>query len=514
MTPERVRGRFVLGCLVALMALPAEGIFAQTRIKPGFNLFSISQDQEIGAQSATEVERQLPILTDRSIEAYVNTVGKRLAAVAPGANYAYQFKVVNASDINAFALPGGYLYLNRGLIEAAQDEGQLAGVMAHEMAHVALRHGTNQASQAYLGQAGLGVLGGLVGNKSTSTQKTIAAVGGFGMNTLFLKFSRTDEEQADVVGVQMMAKAHYDPNDMVDFFELLRTKAARDPGKVEQFFSSHPAPKDRAARIRREAKMLNVRETQPVGGFEQAKAELKRMPAAQSLQQIAQKQQQAREPGVQQPASSDRRVVEMSIDRPSTSFRSFEQREQFFQMDYPENWRIHEADYGYGVTFAPDGGYVDTGGAERNLIYGVIVNHYAPFDTGAADRFTNSNESTSSSTSFVDNSGTIQSRTTLAQATNDLVSQILRTNPYLKLMQNSQRTDTISGASALSLILTGTSPVTRREERVTVFARELRDDDVIYALFIAPGQDYSELRRTFDRMISSLQVNDRAVHQQ
>jgi len=168
---------------------------------------------------------------------------------------------VNASDINAFALPGGYLYLNRGLIEAAKSEGQLAGVMAHEMAHVALRHGTNQASKAYLGQAGLGVLGGLVDSKSDSTQKTIGAVGGFGLNTLFLKFSRTDEEQSDIVGAQMMAKAGYDPKDMVDFFEMLRSKASRDPGKVEQFFSSHPPPKDRAARIRKEMKMLKISPT-------------------------------------------------------------------------------------------------------------------------------------------------------------------------------------------------------------------------------------------------------------
>src|SRR5262245_14487204 len=200
MTARRIRKRIALGILMVLMSLPAGVPFAQTKIKPGFNLFSVSQDVEIGRQSAAEVERQLPILTDRSIDAYVNAVGKRLAAVAPGADFPYQFKVVNASDINAFALPGGYLYVNRGLIEAAKNEGQLAGVMSHEMAHVALRHGTNQASKAYLGQAGLGVLGGLTGGKSESTQRAIGAVGGFGMNALFLKFSRTDEEQADIVG--------------------------------------------------------------------------------------------------------------------------------------------------------------------------------------------------------------------------------------------------------------------------------------------------------------------------
>lgn len=511
MTAKRIRSRIVLGCLVTLMVLPAGVMFAQTKIKPGFNLFSTAQDQEIGRQSAAEAESQLPILTDRSIETYVNAVGKRLAAVAPGANYPYQFKVVNASDINAFALPGGYLYLNRGLIEAAKNEGQLAGVMAHEMAHVALRHGTNQASKAYLGQAGLGVLGGLTDGKSSSTQRAIGAVGGFGMNAMFLKFSRTDEEQADIVGSQMMAKAGYDPKDMVDFFEMLRSQAARDPGKVEQFFSSHPAPKDRAARIRKEMKMLNIRPTRAVGGFSQAKAELLRMPSAPSMQQIAQGQtRQATAQTVSQARIGGGSAVDTSIDRPSSSFRSFEQRGQFFQMDYPANWRVYEPTNGYGVTIAPDGGYVDTGGEERNLIYGVIVNHYDTFNSDSNDRFVYSDGT--SSNSFVDNSGRIESRTNLAAATNDIVSQILRTNPHLKVMPNSQRTDTISGAAALSLVLSGRSPVTQEEERVTVFTRELTDDDVIYALFIAPGLDYGDLRGTFDRMISSLQVNDAAAH--
>jgi predicted Zn-dependent protease len=148
-------------CAVLLL-VSACAVHAQSRIDPGFNLFSVDQDQEIGRQSADEVERELPILNDRSIDAFIASVGKRLAAVAPGAKFDYQFKVVNVSDINAFALPGGYLYLNRGLIEAAENEGQLGGVMAHEMAHVALRHGTNQASKAYIGQAGLGLLGGLI----------------------------------------------------------------------------------------------------------------------------------------------------------------------------------------------------------------------------------------------------------------------------------------------------------------------------------------------------------------
>ena len=490
---KKARIGIVMGCLVTLSAAV---VFAQTRITPGFNLFSVDQDREIGRQSAEEVERQLPILHDRSIAAYVNAIGSRLAAVAPGADYLYQFKVVNASDINAFALPGGYMYVNRGLIEAARDEGELAGVMAHEMAHVALRHGTNQASKAYLGQTGLALLGGLVGNDDGSTEKKIATVGGFGMNALFLKFSRTAEEQADIVGAQMLAEAGYDPADMVSFFEMLADERARNPGKVEQFFSSHPPLEDRTARINKEMRILTVSSIRPVGGFKQVQSELLGMRPAASMQQIVQGQGPT---SPREPRSGDRPVAAIDIGRPSSEFRVFEQRADFFRMGYPDNWRVYEANQGYGVTFAPEGGFVDTGGAERDLVYGVIVNHYDPFDEDESDRFSYSSDP-------------IEGRTSLARAANDLVAQVLRTNPSLQLMRDSERRDRIDGAPSLSVVLSGRSLVTRQEERVTVFTRELPDDHVIYALFIAPGQDYDGLKETFNRMISSLRVGDEETH--
>ena len=397
--------------------MAAGPVAAQTKIKPGFNLFSPEQDQEIGRQSADAAEKQLPILDDQSIEAYVDRIGKRLAAVAPGPEYPYQFKVVNASDINAFALPGGYLYVNRGLIEAAKNEGQLAGVIGHEIAHVALRHGTSQASKAYLAQAGLGILGGLVGKDDRSTEQTIALVGGFGLNALFLKFSRKAEEQADITGAQMMAAAGFDPADMVDFFEILADEQGRNPGKVEQFFSSHPSPANRAARINEEIALLTVKPTQPVGGFAQVKSELGRMGPAASMQQIAQG------PSAPAPAprsgGADRSVPEINVEGPSTGYRVFAQRDGFFRIGYPDNWRVYEAAHGYGVIIAPDGGYVDAGGKEKDLISGVIVNHYDPFEDDPSDR---------------SDSGLVEGNSSLVRATNDLLGTILRNNPDMHTM--------------------------------------------------------------------------------
>jgi Zn-dependent protease with chaperone function len=505
--------------LVLTMSVSISGaLSAPTQIKPGFNLFSAEQDIEIGRKSALEVEQQLPILHDAQIEAYVNAIGARLAAVIPGAKFPYQFKVVNASDINAFALPGGFMYLNRGLIEAAKNEGQLAGVVAHEMSHVALRHGTNQASKAYLGQTGLGLLGGLLGKDKSSSDKLIGAVGGFGMNMVFLKFSRTDEEQADIVGAQTLAKAGYNPRDMVDFFDMLAAEQTRNPSKVEQYFSTHPAPQDRATRIRNEMTQLTIRPTQPVGGLVPAQATLAQMPAARSMQEIAKNAPATPQPGAaasNAPATTQPRaatpnapVVASGIEAPSATFQAFQPRNGFFRIDHPTNWRTYESADGLGVTFAPAGGVVDAGGHERDLIEGVVINHYAPFFNdadGAAGPVAVQTKSRGKS-------GRSPSQAGLARATNDLVGQIVRTNPTLKLVPNSQRSEKSRGGSALSLVLAGRSPVTGVDERVTVFTRALPDDHVVYALCIAPGGEYGPLEATFRRMMGSMRVNQNAAH--
>ena len=277
---------FRTGLLSLLLA--AGSAQAQTVVRPGFNLFTVQQDIDVGKQSAVQVEGKLPMVSQPAVTQYVSRLGAKLAGYAPGAKYPYQFKVVNLSDINAFALPGGFIYVHRGLIERTKTEGELAGVMAHEISHVALRHQTNQVSKAYLAQAGVGILGGLFGSKSgSSTGSILGAVGGIGLNSLFLKNSRSAEEQADIVGAQIMAKAGYDPMDMARFFDVLRQEAGGNPGKLAQFFSDHPAPANRASRIRREAALIGrVRSTGPVGNIEVARAALQRMPPAPTMAQV------------------------------------------------------------------------------------------------------------------------------------------------------------------------------------------------------------------------------------
>ena len=264
-----------------LFALGLASGVSLTAARPAaaINLFSVGQDEQIGRQAARDAERQLPMVRDASVERYVNAIVQRLATSAPGPRFEYRARVVNAADLNAFSLPGGFLYVNRGLIEAVRNEGELAGVLAHEMAHVAQRHGTSQVSKAYGAQLGVGLLAGLLGGRDHRLGLAEQVVGGLGLNALFMKFSRNAENEADRVGAQMMSRAGYDPMAMASFFDLLAAEQRRNPGAVSQFFSSHPAPRDRAANIRAQSARLERGRQAQVGGLQSVQARLDDMPA-------------------------------------------------------------------------------------------------------------------------------------------------------------------------------------------------------------------------------------------
>jgi predicted Zn-dependent protease len=229
----------------------------RTVLKPGWNMFSPKQDVEVGQEVSKDAERQLPMLKNSRLDNYVNTLGRRLAAKAPGEKYPYEFQVVNDSAINAFALPGGPIYINRGVIEAADNEAQLAGVIAHEISHVAMRHGTNQASKASAAQLPLSILGGLIG--SDSTKAALAQLGAsFAVNSILLKYSRTAETQADVMGTQILYDAGYDPRAMAQFFQKI--EADQEGGGAVEFFSNHPSPDNRIERVNEEVSLLGGRD--------------------------------------------------------------------------------------------------------------------------------------------------------------------------------------------------------------------------------------------------------------
>ena len=224
----------------------------------------------------------MPLLRDGYVQSTVSAIGQRLVGAIPREfrhpEFRYGFKVVNVRELNAFALPGGPTYINRGMIEAADDEGEIAGVLAHEISHVALRHGTAQATKATKYQLG-SLAGAIVGSIVAGTPGAIIARGTqFGLSTAFLRFSREFEREADLLGAQIMGRAGYNPRDMADMFKLIEKRGGRGG---PEWLSDHPNPGNRYDAISREAAMLRVEHPRgDSAAFRQMQTRLRRMPPA------------------------------------------------------------------------------------------------------------------------------------------------------------------------------------------------------------------------------------------
>lgn len=238
----------------------------------GLDWYSTETDIKIGKTYAQQIEQSMKFVTDPVITEYVNRVGQNLVRNSD-AKVPFTIKVVDSDEINAMALPGGFFYVNSGLILAADDEAELAGVMAHEIAHVALRHGTRgqtRADIANIMSIPLIFVGGGIGYAARQ-------VAGIGLPMTFLKFSRGFEAEADYFGVQYMYKAGYDPNAFVNFFEKVQAQEKKKPGSLAKAFASHPQTPDRIEKTQEEiASILPSREQyiETTSEFNEVKARL------------------------------------------------------------------------------------------------------------------------------------------------------------------------------------------------------------------------------------------------
>ncbi len=460
--PRLAARRFQQAVALAVVMTLAWAPVAQaerTRFKPGWNLFSPAQDVEVGRQVAQDAEKKLPIVNDSRVENYLNSLGRRLAAKAPGEKYPYQFKLVNDRAINAFALPGGFIYVNRGVIENADNEAQLAGVMAHEISHAALRHGTNQVSKAYMAQVPLALLGGMLGSNSIGAVLTQVGAG-FAMNSVLLKYSRDAERQADLLGAQILYDAGYDPRGIPQFFEKLQTQSKG--GGMPQWLSSHPSPENRVGGVNTEIEKLGgapprYRTDSPE--FRSIRAAVLALPA----------------PGKGSAgASGDARSTGRAgrPDLPSTRYQSYQNG--LLRMSYPDNWKSYGQEG--AVTFAPEGGVVDDGRGNAALAYGVIVNIFEVH----TDRY---------------------GQASLEDATDQLIDDLRHSNPAVRIARRHERVR-IGGERALSTYLTNDSPTGGKESLWLVTV--LRPDGLLYFVSVAPERDYDDFDQAFQNMLSSV----------
>jgi predicted Zn-dependent protease len=244
---------------------------------------SISQQEEVqmGAQGAQQVNAQLPMLGDASINAYVNSLGQAIARTTSRADLGWHFAVVNSEVINAFALPGGYVYVNRGVLTNASNESELAGVLGHEIEHVVRRHSVKQMESMQGANVGVGIACALTGVCNNTAAQAAIQVGG---TAVFAKFSRSDEIQADEGGFNNVINAGLNPRGMLTFFQkLLAEEQQGGGGNASAWFADHPGTQDRIADIQRmlseNAGRLNGLRTDSQG-FQSMKARLRQLPAA------------------------------------------------------------------------------------------------------------------------------------------------------------------------------------------------------------------------------------------
>jgi hypothetical protein len=457
--------------LIALLIASTFALAQGTKITAPKNRYSPTDDVKIGREAAAQVSRELPLLPENGdIDAYVERVGSTLAAAIPNdfvhPEFRYEFSVVNARDINAFALPGGPMFVNRGMIEAARSEGEMAGVIAHEISHVALRHGTAQATKSQSAGVQLGAIAGaILGAVIGGNAGDIVAQGTqLGVGAYLLQYSREYETQADILGSQILARAGYDPMNLATMFETIESQGG---GSGPEWLSSHPNPGNRRARIAQEAKQLRIAQrgrNSQSAEFAATQAALKRMSPAPTMEEIA--RERTTENGSRYP---DNARIEGRVEPPSSRYRTFEAN-RLFRVFVPENWR--EFGDGTSVTFAPDGAY-GTYRGQSVFTHGAIV--------GIADVRSND----------------------LNAVSDQYLAGILNGNNYLRVEGNYQQRR-IGGRAALRRRLSGNSAITNRREIVDVYTTFIGNGRLFYIVQVVPANEERQYKNAFEQMVASV----------
>jgi Zn-dependent protease with chaperone function len=449
---------------------------AQTAIKPPKNRYKPEDDVKLGREAAAEVRKQYPVIDNGQINDYLARLGRALVAQAPPdlnrPEFEYSFTPVNLKDINAFALPGGPMFVNRGMVEAAASEGEVAGVMAHELAHVLLRHGTANATKAQNAQLGA-LAGAIAGAVIGGRVGTVVQQGSqFGLGTLLLKYSRDYEKQADLLGAQIMARAGYDPNDLGRMFDTIE-KQSKSSGGIE-WLSSHPNPGNRSQYIAAEARQLQVgpRATNQQD-FQSVKQAFAGQPPARSMGELAQRGSNDGGGTASSPGRGATGPPGQPVPPPSSRMRT-ERGGSIFQVSVPNNWRTLSANS--FIRYVPENGFGPMNG-QNVLTHGVEI--------GVARAASGD----------------------LLSATDAFVENIIRNEPTVR-RSGDARAVTIGGRRGLATALVNRSPL-GGDERLDIVTAQLADGNLFYVLTVVPDRDEAAYADTFESILQSIRLNDR-----
>jgi hypothetical protein len=484
----------VLACLMAFPSWAATPTVAPELPDPGSTGLTKEQQQQLGLQAMAEVYKQMPVLPDSSpLTQYVKQIGEKLRAVIPSQySWPYQFHVIPQKEINAFALPGGPIFVNVGTIQSADNEAELVGVIAHEMSHVYMQHSAKQAPKQEWANI-IGALGGLFGGSAVGNLARLGIQ--FGAGSLLLRYSRKDESQADAVGAIIMYKAGYNAQAMADFFEKLEKQGG---GGGPQFLSDHPNPGNRTEAIQKEIQSwppkqylansagFNSAHQQALstktytaqqiadgaksGTWAQQNRQTGSTPANLPASSPTSDAGQGRSDG-QTPGNATLTNVSYQQIKPSGNYKQFQH--DAFTIAYPDNWQPSSGQN--SVTIAPPAGV-----GQGAIAYGVVIGGAQPQNSASLD-----------------------------DATQALVQGLQQSNPGLQASGSPQSVK-VSGVEGRSVSLTGNSPLVQNgraaPERDWLITVPNSQGGLIYLVFISPQDDFSRLRSTFRKMLKSLQV--------
>ncbi len=456
-----------------LMATAGQILFGQVKqFEPSrWNLFSPEQDIQMGKEAADEVRKTEPMVTNKDLLDYINRIGKRLAASKHAGNFPFTFEVINDPSINAFALPGGPMFVNTGLIAAVDNESQLAGVLAHEMSHVALRHGSTNVSKANIVQLPAMLAGQALGNKG-GLWGTLGQLGvGLGTQSVLLKYSRDAEKQADLNGAQIMNDAGYDPTQMAIFFDKLQAEGNKDNSALANFLSDHPTPGKRVDYVSAEVKQLpkvQYHESEPgtLGKMKQIVASLPPPPKkpAQGAQAAQGASTADRQGQSGQAAAAD--------PKPSGQYKTHNGPD--FQISYPDNWQVFGDTNSGSLTIAPQSGVIQNQQGQNDIAYGMMTAYYFPQDN----------------------------KPNLQRDTADLIKSLKSGNPSMQQNGNPKNVK-VAGQNAILTPFVSPSPIKGQKED-DLLLTVARPEAIFYVIFVAPDSDWKATQPAFDNAVSSL----------
>jgi Zn-dependent protease with chaperone function len=493
MNNQRIFPRcFAVLTALALLVSQAVAVTGGPQLpNPGKAPLTRQQQIELGLKAAAQVYQQMPVLPDNSSETqYIRQLGAKLVAVIPAEySWPYEFHVIPQKEINAFALPGGQVFINVGTIAAAQNEAELVGVMAHEMSHVYMQHSAKQVGKTQTTAAVAGILGALLGAAAGGVIGSLAQAGiNFGAEGIILKYSRTDEAQADAVGAIIMWKAGYNPQAMADFFKLLASQGGSPP----QLLSDHPNPGNREQAIQQEiANWPPKTYLTSSPAFEQAHklASEMKVYTAQQISAGAKSGEWARtnqqsgavfspNGGSVVPASASQPTSAPAPVSPSSVLPNMHMVQSdlgSLKISRPDNWQLTlPRQDGDDIQIAPSAGVVG-----NNVGYGVVLGAVKP-----------------------------QGAQSLDEATNNLVTALQHGGEDLQPI-GSMQPITVAGIQGRSQMLQSTSPFPDangqpQKERDWLVTVPRPDGSLAYFVFVAPEADWNRFTPAFNSMLKSV----------